>query len=134
MEILLQESPTTESSPLSPTNLSRGDNTNSETIPPPAMATQKVPTQVQKSSESNASLQKLRIVGGIPFLVDDSSFEMHQLRNPAIAIIGCSRLDSIITSLSNLLKLKGVEAFTIYVSLGCPRSVSHSVCVYLHGN
>ena len=62
---------------------------------------------------------------------DDSSFEMQPLRNPAIAIVACSRLESIINSLSNLLNLKGVEEFTIYVSLGCPHIVSYSVFVYL---
>ena len=132
MTILFPDLAPTEPSQPVLLNLGSDSDQKVSSTPVPVVRSTSKPILPQKSNEFESDSRKFRMLGGIPFLVDETLLKVQPLSNPAVAILGCSRIQSIRDSLSSVLNLKGVEDFTIYVSLGCPDIVSRSVFVHLH--
>ena len=47
--------------------------------------------------------------------------------NPALVVVGCSRLDAILTCFNTIFQLQGIEKYSLYLSIGCPNVLSEGV-------
>lgn len=83
-----------------------------------------IPFESSKTSELKKQSLEIPVVNKVKEIVSSSKTS---LPNPAIVIIGCSRYSNIMNSVHAVLKLKGVEYYRVYVSLGCPAQLKQNV-------
>ena len=73
--------------------------------------------------ESNDS----RLFQNHPFFLSPNVVPSTRMRNPAIAILACKRPSMVIQLLNSLISLPSIGEFSLYVSFGCPESLSSLV-------
>ena len=61
------------------------------------------------------------------YFIRDTPLPAITMENPALVVIGCSRLDAILKTLQEVSNLPGIHQYSIYLSLGCLESINKTV-------
>ena len=61
------------------------------------------------------------------YFIRDTPLSAITMENPALVVIGCSRLDAILKTLQEVSNLPGIHQYSIYLSLGCLESINKTV-------
>lgn len=95
----------------------------SKTIQDPVVSTtnkEESPSLIQELTKHTS----FRLFNQQSYFLSDYPYSVQSMRNPAIVVIGCRRLGMLQESIRSLSKMKSIHAYTLYVSFGCPESLS----------
>ena len=86
-------------------------------------ATQSLPFDVNRVLQQNQKRQ----IGHMEYFTRDTPLPAVTMENPALVVIGCSRLDAILNTLGEVSSLPGIHQYSLYLSLGCLESINKTV-------
>lgn len=75
-----------------------------------------------------------RTLSNVEYYLSEEPLPTSTFSNPALVVLGCSRLDAIITCFNTILQLHGIEKYTLYLSMGCPNRLSEDVDAIQHSH
>lgn len=70
---------------------------------------------------------KTRRIGHMDYYLRDEPIPKKTMENPALVIIGCSRMNSIVRILEEITLIPGINNYSLYLSLGCVEKISVTV-------
>lgn len=70
---------------------------------------------------------KTRRIGRMDFFLRDEPLPKKTMENPALVVIGCSRLNSIVRVLEEIAIIPGINDYSLYLSLGCIETITATV-------
>ena len=86
-------------------------------------ATQSLPFDVNRVLQHNQKRQ----IGHMEYFIRDTPLPATTMENPALVVIGCSRLDAILNTLGEVSNLPGIHQYSLYLSLGCLESINKTL-------
>ena len=70
------------------------------------------------------AFQQYRLLNNQQYFLSSFPFSIQSMQNPAIVLIACRRQEMIESLLSSLGKMSTIHDYSVYISFGCPESMS----------
>lgn len=73
----------------------------------------------------------VRTFNGHSFYIPPGEARKNNMSNPAIAVLGCRRMDMLEQIVRSLSTMDSIAEYSVYVSLGCPESITRDEVISL---
>ena len=77
----------------------------------------------EESPTTTAALPEFREFNGHKYYLPVVAADKRTMENPAIAVLGCRRMDMLLDIVSSLSSMASIQSYSVYVSLGCPEAI-----------